>query len=155
MSVVIKNYVFIKKNEKMEISFLKEVDGLLIKKGSNLSSKIKVLKMRIFGKERINAFLKNKTKKKLEMYLNYLITYMEDGGEDGTTDLRHALNDLTRYKEILNTKYHKFLEKKYLELLMKKTAVLEEELKTRIIYEEMKMMSESTYDYEETKGKSR
>ncbi len=147
-----KHYIFVKEKKKNEISFLKETKGLSIKQGNNLSSKIKI---RIFGEKRINAFLKEKTKRKLEMYLNYLITYMEEGGEDGTTDLRHALNDLTRYKEILNTKYHKFLEEKYLELLSKKIAVLEEELKTRIIYEEMKAMKENVYDYEEIKGKSR
>lgn len=144
-----KQYKVIKEKKKMEVSFLKEIDGLSIKQGTNPS-----MKMRLFSKDAIQMFLKEKTKRKLEMYLNYLITYMEEGGEDGTTDLRHALNDLTRYKEILSTKYHKFLEKKYLELLFKKTAVLEEEIKTRILYEEMKMAYENTYEYE-PKGKSR
>lgn len=146
------------KNEKKkkEIkSFLGKMRGLKMKPSSSLSSGMKGVKIRILSPTYINTFIKKKTKRKLEMYLNYLITYMEEGGEDGTTDLRHALNDLTRYKEILKTKYHKFLEKKYLELLFKKIAVLEEELKTRIIYEEMETMKETTYKYEETKGKTR
>lgn len=152
-----KKYKLMKKEkQKKEVkSFLGKIKGLKIKSSLSLSSGMKGVKIRILSPTYINLFLKKKTKRKLEMYLNYLITYMEEGGEDGTTDLRHALNDLTRYKEILKTKYHKFLEKKYLELLFKKIAVLEEELKNRIIYEQMKAMKETSYEYEETKGKTR
>lgn len=147
-------YTCIKDKKHYKLSIIKETKGLSVKKESS-AFQVKVSKMKVFSAKYINLILKKKTKHKLEMYLNYLITYIEEGGEDGTTDLRHALNDLTRYKGILKAKYNKYLEEKYVDLLLKKIAVLEEELKTRIIEYELKEMKENTHDYQEKVGKSR
>ena len=62
--------------------------------------------------------------------------------------LREALNDVTRYKSIVQYKYMKYLDKKYYEILMKKIEVLEYELKLKI----MKISNyviEDDYEYEE------
>lgn len=102
----------------------------------------------------IEKILKKKNKIKLEYYLQYMIALTENDDEDPST-IREALNDLTRYKDIIEYKYRKYLDDKYIDILLKKVNLLEHELKTKLIY---KQMNNYVYDYgyeEETKGKSR
>ena len=70
-----------------------------------------------------------------------------DDEESDPTNLRNALNDLTRYKSIVRNNYSKYLEQKYIKLLLNKINIIESELKSRILY----------YDniYEKSAGKSR
>ena len=85
----------------------------------------------------IEKIVKKKTKRKLDYYLN--------------APLRQALNDLTRYKEMVQNKYQQYLDDKYISLLMKKILLLERELKTKIIHKTM-----NNYEpIHEEKGKSR
>lgn len=109
-----------------------------------------VYEVNLFKEELINKIITKKIKNKLEVYLNYIITYIDSGDDEGNTNLRHALNDLTRYKSIIEYKYRKRLEPRYIELLIKKVNLIENELKTNIIEYEM-----NNYVEEETKGKSR
>ena len=94
----------------------------------------------------IDKVLKRKTRIRLEYYLKLIIDQMDDD-ESNPTDLRNALNDLTRYKSIVKNNYSKYLEQKYLKLLLNKISIIEGELKSRILY----------YDniYEKSQGKSR
>lgn len=100
----------------------------------------------------IEKLLKKKIKKKLDYYLSYIITIIDQSDENpDDAPLRQALNDLTRYKEIVEAKYQQYLDDKYIHLLMKKIDLLERELKTKIIYKTM-----NNYEpIHETKGKSR
>lgn len=117
-----------------------------------------VTKLNLLNNEFASKVIKRKVKKRLESYLKSLIDFLDDN-DDGES-LRHALNDITRYKEIIKTKYDKYLEDKYKELLNKKIEVVEEEMKNKLLY--MQMLYENyyrnsydNYEYEETKGKSR
>ena len=112
--------------------------------------KLTVNEVNIIEKNLINKIITKKIKNKLEIYLNYIITYIDTGDDEGNTNLRHALNDLTRYKSIIEYKYKKRLEPRYIELLTKKILLIENELKTNINLHEM-----NNYVEEETKGKSR
>lgn len=108
----------------------------------------------------IEKVLKKKIKRKLDQYLGYLIDFLDDTDSDSTTDLRHALNDLTRYKSIIYNKYRKFLEEKYIELLMKKISLLEYEVNHKLMYLESynyyeNYFNSNDYEYEQEKGKSR
>ena len=96
----------------------------------------------------IEKLLKKKVKRKLDFYLQYIISLMDNDEDDGT-GLKEALNDLERYKSIVEYKYRKYLDQKYINLLLKKIDILEHELKMKIIY-----MQEDVYEMEE-KGKSR
>lgn len=102
----------------------------------------------------IEKLLKKKIKKKLDYYLSYIIAVIDQNDENPDDDdapLRQALNDLTRYKEIVEAKYQQYLDDKYIHLLMKKIDLLERELKTKIIYKTM-----NNYEpIHEIKGKSR
>lgn len=97
----------------------------------------------------IEKILKKKNKKKLEYYLQYMILLTEDDNQDPGA-ISEILNDLSRYKDIVEYKYRKYLDDKYIDLLLKKVNLLERELKTKLIYKQMNQVY-----MEETKGKSR
>lgn len=83
----------------------------------------------------IEKILKKKIKRKLDLYLNLIIqTLDEESGENTGTSLRNALNDLSRYRDIVEYKYQKYLDQKYVALLLQKIALLEHELKQKLIY---------------------
>ena len=101
-----------------------------------------VNKMIIIKPSMIEKVLRKKIKRKLDLYLKLIIKFIEnDDGSSGDT-FREALNDLSRYKNIIEYKYRKYLDEKYLKLLIKKIALLEYELNSKLqiyndyVYEE-------------------
>lgn len=107
----------------------------------------------------IEKLLKKKNQRKLDYYLQYIISLMDQGeGTDDDSAFRVALNDLTRYREIVEYKYRKYLDDKYINLLLKKIDLLEHEIKSRVLYKEQ-MKAYQTFqpiiDENEKTGKSR
>lgn len=82
----------------------------------------------------IEKILKRKIKRKLEMYLQYIISIIDDEESGDLSGLRSALNDLSRYKDTVNYRYQAYLDEKYVALLLKKIELLEHELKMKIIH---------------------
>ena len=74
---------------------------------------------------------------------------MDDGNDDGSS-LNQILNDLKRYKQILQYKYNKYLGEKQTELLLKKLNLNEKELKVKIY-----ILNEQEKGYEEEIKNSR
>ena len=109
---------------------------------------VKVNKLIVVKPSFTNNILKKKIKKKLDMYLKYVVEIL-DNDDDDSGVLELALNDLERYRRTVLNKYQLYLEKKYINLLLKKIELLEHELKTKLMY--INYYS----DYEDTKGKSR
>lgn len=144
-------YYLYKKGEDKEIIYL-DYDKL---KGFEFNPKkklkkdaISVNKMIIIKPSMIEKILRKKIKNKLNLYLKLIIKHLEDESDDDGETLREALNDVTRYKSIVEYKYKKYLDKKYYEILMKKIAVLEYEIKLKL----MKIFNqtyEEQYEYEE------
>ena len=139
-------YYLYKKGSDKEIIYL-DYDRL---KGFEFNPKkklkkdtISVNKMIIIKPSMIEKILRKKIKNKLNLYLKLIIRHIEndDNDDDGET-LREALNDVTRYKSIVQYKYMKYLDKKYYEILMKKIAILEYEIK-------LKLMKLATYEYQD------
>ena len=140
-----KHYYVCKKGNDKQIIYM-DYDKL---KGFGFSPKnnvkydgIIVNKMVIIKPSMIEKVLKRKIRRKLDLYLKLIIKFIEsDDSSDGDT-LREALNDLTRYKNIIEYKYKKYLDEKYLSILLKKIALLEYELNSKYItidqYEEEK-----------------
>ena len=110
-----------------------------------------VTKLDVIDRVFIEQILKKKIKRKLELYLKFIVEYMDDGNDDGTS-LNQILNDLKRYKQILQYKYLKYLGEKQTELLLKKLALIERELNIKLYIIEEK---EKAYDYEEELTNSR
>ena len=107
-----------------------------------------VNKMVIIKPSMIEKVLKRKIKRKLDLYLKLIIRFIESEDSDNGETLREALNDLSRYKNIIDYKYKKYLDEKYLKILLKKITMLEYELNS-------KLMNMLEYQYEEEKISTR
>lgn len=131
-----KHYYIYKKNNNKKIIFIDydKLYGFNFEPQNNVKyDGIKVNKMVVIKPSMIEKVLKRKIKRKLDLFLKLMIRYIEE--DDGTNGdvLREALNDLTRYKEIIAYKYRKYLDAKYLNALFKKIAILEYELNSRLM----------------------
>ena len=110
------------------------LDGYQVKPLNRVSySGIKVNKMILVKPSYIEKVLKKKIQRKLDMYLKFIIHLLENDDDTTPTDLRNALNDLTRYKNMVSNIYRKYLEEKYITLLLNKIALLEQEIKMKLV----------------------
>lgn len=148
-----KHYYIYKNGKEREILYL-DYSKL---RGYNFSPKnskkyegVVVNKIVIIKPSMIEKVLRRKIKHKLDTYLKLIINFIESDDSDSSDALREALNDLTRYKSIVNNKYKKYLDDNYLNLLLKKIYLLEYELRRRLEY-----VNQLDYEYEETKEERR
>ena len=119
------------KERKVELNTKKEIGYTIKPKNTMKYEGIVVNSMTIIDDYLIKTLLKKKIKKKLDMYLQFLITVLEEDDTDGG-HLMFALNDLERYRRIVINNYKKYLEDKYIKLLMNKMDLIEQELKAKI-----------------------
>ena len=129
-----KKYVCMRMSNGSILMFDKNsLNGLNFNPKNNKDYGITVSKMIIVKPEIVRRLLIKSTKRKLDMFIRMLASLTDD---DTTTDasLREALNDLSRYRNIVEYKYNKYLEEKYREQLIAKIDILEGEIKKKIIY---------------------
>ena len=119
------------KERKVELNTNKEIGYTIKPKNQMKYEGIVVNSMTIIDDYLIKKLLKKKIKKKLDMYLQFLITVLEEDDTDGG-HLMFALNDLERYRRLVINNYKKYLEEKYVKLLMNKMDLIEQELKSKI-----------------------
>ncbi len=119
------------KERKVELNLKKEIGYTIKPKNTMKYEGIVVNSMTIIDSYLIQTLLKKKIKKKLDMYLQFLITVLEEDDTDGG-HLMFALNDLERYRRTVINSYKKYLEAKYVKLLMSKMDLIEQELKSKI-----------------------
>lgn len=119
------------KERKVELNTNKEIGYTIKPKNQMKYEGIVVNSMTIIDDYLIKTLLKKKIKKKLDMYLQFLITVLEEDDTDGG-HLMFALNDLERYRRLVINNYKKYLEEKYIKLLMNKMDLIEQELKAKI-----------------------
>lgn len=148
-----KGYYISKKGKNGEIVYI-DYDKLA---GFNITPKnnvkydgIVVNKMIIIKPSLIEKVLKRKIKNKLNLYLNLIIKMIDDETDADGDTFREALNDLSRYKNIINYKYKKYLDDKYFNLLQKKIELLEYELNTKL-----NLINENIYEEENKSKKTR
>ena len=90
----------------------KKMRGFKVKPLNNVNyDGVKVDKLLIIKPSFVEKVLKRKTKRKLEMYLEFIINILEseDGNDSGKINI--ALNDLNRYKSIIKNNYRVYLDK--------------------------------------------
>lgn len=109
---------------------------------------IKVDQMVVINSSFVERVLKKKIKRKLDLYLEYVVSLTDNDDDANHDKIQMAMNDLARYKSIIKRKYRMYLDERYVELLLKKIALIEYELKTKMYYID-------EYEYEEEKGRSR
>jgi len=140
-------------NDKTQID-MKKLRGFKIKPLNNIQyDGVKVNKLLIIKPSFVEKVLKRKTKRKLELYLEFVINILESEDGNNGDKIAMALNDLTRYKSIVKNNYRIYLDDLYYKLLMKKMDVIEKELRVRKMYLDMTYQNE--YHTEEKSRKSR
>lgn len=82
----------------------------------------------------VEKLLKKKIKRKLDAYLKFIISIIDDESDDDATKISQVLDDIARYKSIIDSKYKEYLEEKYIALLKQKILILEVELKEKLKY---------------------
>lgn len=138
-------------NELIYIDYNK-IEGFKIKPRNNVKYEgIEVNKLIIINPSFIDKVLKRKIKRKLDSYLQYIIMLIENNDDADADTLRIVLDDVMRYRQLIKNKYRIYLEEKYYSLLLKKIALLEQELKNKII----KLRLQYNYEDEITEKKTR
>lgn len=145
------------KNEKINLTFRKNCGYRITPKNKVKYDGVVVNEMMIIKPSFIEKLLKRKIGVKLDNYLQYIISVLDDESSDAGR-IGTVLSDLNRYREIVKNNYRQYLNEKYIELLLKKIELLEYELKKKFIalnaYNYSKM--QDIYDEKEVKrGKSR
>ena len=144
-----KNYILAKKNNNGEITFINysKIDGFKITPKNNIEYPgIEINSMFIIKPIFIEKILKRKNKIKLNYYLNYIM----DEADDSDGDIMEVLDNIERYKGIIEYKYRKYLDDKYINLLNKKLNLVERKIKAKLIYKQLDLEEK-----EEVRGKSR
>ena len=149
-----RNYLLVKNKFNKEIAYIDydRVSGFKFKPVNKGDNTISVNQMVIISPTFIKKVLTRKTKIKLELYLEFIVKLLDEDDDTDITGLRSALNDITRYKDIVMHKYRVYLEQKYYELFMKKLSLLEYELKMKILHYKDNVVDteiKENYNYQE------
>lgn len=128
-----KKYFIYREEHKGNIVYVNKIEGYLFEPKNTIDYGIEINKVIVVDQNLVKKIIKRKIKNKLEFYLQYLIN------KDDEDDSRRALDDLQRYRNMVSRRYSLYLENKYLDLLNKKFDVIERELKSNIIYNELEV----------------
>lgn len=127
-------YIVDKKREEIVNGYIDyhQIKGFGIKPGNNIPYEgVEVSHLTVVEPELIETVLIRKTKRKLNTYLNFLLTVVEDDDTDGEA-LELVIDDVERYKNLIINKYSKFLDKSYIKSLLRKVNTVEKELKAKL-----------------------
>lgn len=129
-----KNYICKRtKNGSIIILDKNALQGLSFNPKNSSKYGVAISKMIIVNPDMVRRLLIKSTKRKMDKFIRLLASLADD--DDATdTSLREALNDLSRYRNIVEYKYSKYLDEKYQEQLIAKIDILEGEIKKKIIY---------------------
>lgn len=94
---------------------------------------VNVNKMVVIKPSFVEKVLKKKVKRKLDLYLQFIVSILDDEDTD-PTNLRIVLDDVERYRRTIINKYQLYLDEKYVNLLLKKIDLLSHEIKMKLIY---------------------
>lgn len=152
-----KYYLYQKKVKKVKVQFNDiSIDGYHIKPRNKMDyDGIVVNSMTIYNYGMIQGLLKKKIKKKLDAYIQFMISVLDDDSTD-SGHLMFALNDLDRYRHLVMNNYRVYLEKKYLKILMDKMDMIEQKLRSKIKVDLNDMFQQMELSFDEpNKGRRR
>lgn len=138
-----KKYVLCeKKIKKISVNLDKIINGYHIKpRNKMIYDGIVVKSMIIVNYSLVEQLLKKKIKKKLDSYLQFLISVLDSEDTD-PGHLMFALNDLERYRRTIMNNYRVYLDKKYFKILMDKMDLIDQELRSKIKIDLNQMFNE-------------
>lgn len=142
-------YICDKDNNEIVYGYIdySRLHGFKIKPRNNVPyDGVEVSRLVLMEPSLIENVLKRKTKHKLDTYLTFLFTVIDDDDDDAD-NLELVIDDVARYKSIIMNKYSKFLDKKYIKQLLRKVGMVELELNQKL--------KELTKQNTKSQGKSR
>ena len=128
-------YIVDKENNEIVHGYIDydNIKGFKIKPQNKISYEgVEVGHLTLVEPELIKKVLKRKTKRKLNAYLSFLLTAIDDEDSDGEA-LELVIEDAIRYKSIIVNKYSKFLDRNYINTLLRKVNMVEKELKAKLL----------------------
>ncbi len=151
-------FLVVKTNDSKEIKYFEydKISGYNIKPNPKLKFQdaINVNKMILINPSLIEKMVDKKVKRKFDYLINLLSVVYENDDDTGE-GLRLALNEAEKFRMELCNKYKQYIKEEKYDLLLKKIAILEDELYLRIQYMINRSM-ELEYEEENVKeGKSR
>lgn len=150
-----KKYLIVKGKNDKTITYFEydKMEGydLSPKKGVKIENAINVNKVVIINPSLANKVASKKLDIKFRKLLQLLNVIFESDDDTGTA-YREGLNEISKLRLELLTKYKKHLEQEQFELTEKKLGILEHELKIRLYYLEQNYENEYSNNME---GKSR
>lgn len=127
-------YLVSRNNYNGDIVISNALKGYIFNPKNNINYGIKINEVIVVKPSLIEMVIKRKIKNKLDYFLKFIVEENDD-----TDDSRIALGELQKYKAIVNKKYNLYLDNKYLDLLNKKFDVIERELKSSVIYNNLEL----------------
>lgn len=132
-----KKYLIVKGKNDKSITYFEydKMEGydLSPKKNAKIEDAINVNKVVIINPTLIEKVARKKVEIKFRKLLSILNVIFETDDDTGTA-YREGLNEISKLRLELITKYRKHLDQEYAELTEKKLSLLEQELKMRLIY---------------------
>ncbi len=128
-------FLVVKTNDSKEIKYFEydKISGYNIKPNPNLKFQdaINVNKMILINPSLIEKMVDKKVKRRFDYLINLLSVVYENDDETGD-GLELALNEAEKFRMELINKYKQYINEEKYQLLMKKIAILEDELYLRM-----------------------
>lgn len=129
------NYLINKDKKKKKIPFFdyNEINGFnLISERRKVINDISINKLIIVDKKFIEKVINKKINKKVKSLLELLASICEND-EDSGSAMRSSLNEVEKFKRIIQNEYSIYLNKKQIEILNKKIELVEAELRMKLM----------------------
>ncbi len=153
---VSKRFVVTKEQIKGAITYLEyeRINGVSFKpKKSDFEDMINVSKVVVINPSLIEKLVDKKCKRTLEKLIKMTGVIYDQDDEDGDAGLSFILNEIEKFRQLLDSKYKEYMKEKEYKLYLKKLEIIESEVKLRKKVLEKKL--ESKISMEEKKGKGR
>lgn len=153
---VSKRFVVTKEQIKGAITYLEyeRINGVSFKpKKSDFEDMINVSKVVVINPSLIEKLVDKKCKRTLEKLIKMTGVIYDQDDEDGDAGLSFILNEIEKFRQLLDSKYKEYMKEKEYKLYLKKLEIIESEVKLRKKVLEKKL--ESEISMEEKKGKGR
>jgi len=131
---VSKRFIVTKKQMEGAITYLEyeRIHGVSFKpKKSEFDDMINVSKVVVINPSLIEKLVDKKCKRTLEKLIKMTGIIYEQDDEDGDVGLSFILNEIEKFRQLLDSKYKEYMNAKEYKLYLKKLEIIENEVKLR------------------------
>ena len=131
-------FLVVKNKDEKEIKYFEydKIKGYNIKPRNNIkfTDAINVNKMILINPSLIEKLIEKKSKRKLNYLINLMSNVLDSDNDDGNDSLYIVLDEVEKFKREIINKYRSYLDEEKYNLMLKKIAIVEDELNLRIKY---------------------